>query len=48
MNKTSLAKTTLALAVTSFGAHAAHAEPNIVAIMIDDVVLWIFQPIIVV
>ncbi|MEI6860240.1 MAG: sulfatase-like hydrolase/transferase [Shewanella sp.] len=37
MNKTSFVKTTLALAVTSFSAHAAYAQPNIVTIMIDDV-----------
>ncbi|MCJ8304453.1 sulfatase-like hydrolase/transferase, partial [Shewanella sp.] len=37
MKKISLAKTALAIAVTSFGAHAAHTQPNIVTIMIDDV-----------
>ncbi|MGR6831661.1 sulfatase-like hydrolase/transferase [Aliivibrio wodanis] len=37
MKTKTIAKTAIALAVTSFGAHAAQTQPNIVTIMIDDV-----------
>lgn len=37
MKTKTIAKTALALAVTSFGTHAAQTQPNIVTIMVDDV-----------